>query len=78
MPTRAILITYRDMETKMTELVKKATLKYASFKQLYFDSGYQLSLSLRYVVDRIPKSDKLKIFISGHGGTGIEYITADD
>ena len=78
MPAHAILITYRDMEKQMSELVKKATLKYTSFKQLYFDSGYQLSFSLRYVVDRIPKKDKLKIYISGHGGTGIQYITAED
>jgi hypothetical protein len=78
MPAHAILITYRDLEYQNTELVSKATSKYASFKQLYFDSGYQLSLSLRYVVDRIPKKDRLKIFISGHGGTGVQYITAND
>jgi hypothetical protein len=78
MPDHAILITYKDMEKQMNEVAKKAALKYESFKQLYFDSGYQLSFSLRYVVDRIPKKDKLKIYISGHGGTGQQYITAED
>ena len=78
MPTHAILITYRDMEKKMTELITKATRKYDSFKQLYFDNGWALILLLSMEVVKIPTEDKLKIFISGHGGTGIQYITAND
>jgi len=79
MPTHAILITYRDMVSKVSEFIKKAQDKYGRrFEQLYFDSGYQLTLSLDDAVRKIPEDEKLKIFISGHGGTGSQYITADD
>jgi hypothetical protein len=78
MITHAILITYRDLEQQNTELINKAIKKYGDrFKQLYFDSG----LLVRYLileVREIPQTDRLKIYISGHGGTGIQYITAND
>jgi hypothetical protein len=76
MNTHAILITYRDLETQNTELVKKASNKYKErFKQLYFDSGWVLHVLLSMEVVKIPTEDKLKIYISGHGGTGQQYIT---
>jgi hypothetical protein len=79
MPAHAILITYRDLEYQHTRLVSKATLKYEGrFQRFYFDSGFSLRFSLLNVADRIPKTDKLKIFISGHGDTGSQYITAND
>ena len=78
--TSAILVTYRDMEPKvLPEFITKARDKYRDdrFKQLYFDDA-GLKDSLLRAVDDIPADQKLKIFISGHGGTGIQYITADD
>jgi hypothetical protein len=80
MPTSAILVTYRDMEPKvLPEFITKARDKYRDdrFKRLYFDDA-GLKDSLLRAVDDIPADQKLKIFISGHGGTGIQYITADD
>lgn len=73
MPTHAILITYGDMRHRLTELISKATgtgSKYTSFKELYFDSGWALQRSLRDEVNKIDAAHKLKIVISGHGGTG--------
>jgi hypothetical protein len=78
MPIHAILITYFDMRTKMSELANKARKKYASFKQLYFDSGWTLRHLLTIQLRQISTEHKLKIFISGHGGTGQQYITSDD
>lgn len=76
MATHAILITYRDMETKVSEFIKKAQDKYGRrFKRLYFDSGFEMADSLWQKVDIIPEEDRLKIYISGEGGTGIQYIT---
>jgi hypothetical protein len=78
MPTYAILVTYRDMEPKvLPEFITKARGKYGDrFTQLYFDSG-ALKGKLYTAVKAIPDGDRLKIFISGHGGTGIQYITDD-
>jgi hypothetical protein len=78
MPTYAILITYMDLTENNTELVSKARRKYASFKQLYFDSGWSLRGLLSFEVAKIPTKEKLKIYISGHGRTGIQYITDND
>jgi hypothetical protein len=75
MATHAILITYRNLEKNNTELINKARRKYASFKELYFDSGWVLIRYLIQEVREIPKTDRLKIYISGHGGTGQQYIT---
>jgi len=78
MPTHAILITYKDMETKvLPEFITKARDKYGDrFTQLYFDSAV-LKGKLYVAIKAIPDGDRLKIFISGHGGTGIQYITDD-
>jgi hypothetical protein len=81
MPTHAILVTYKDMEPKvLPEFITKARGKYGDdgFKQLYFDAGEGLKGKLHDAVWDVPDEDRLKIFISGHGGTGIQYITADD
>jgi hypothetical protein len=79
MASHAILITYMDMEKKLPEFITKASEKYGRrFKRLYFDAGFQLNLSLDDAVRKISDNDKLKIFISGEGDTGIQYITADD
>jgi hypothetical protein len=48
MNTHAILITYRDLEKNNTELINKARLNYASFKELYFDSGWALHVLLTW------------------------------
>jgi hypothetical protein len=77
MPTHAILINYRDMEEQIKELIDKAARKYYSFQQFYFDSVF-LDVLLRHAVRDTPADHKLKIFISGHGGTGQQYITAND
>jgi hypothetical protein len=80
MPTSAILVTYKDMEPKvLREFITKARAKYGDrFSQLYFDdSAMWLKDSLRRAVNETPAGQKLKIFISGHGGTGIQYITDD-
>jgi hypothetical protein len=79
MATHAILITYMDMETKISEFIKKAQDKYSGrFTRLYFDSGFAMAESLREKVDKIHEKDRLKIYISGEGDTGIQYITAND
>jgi hypothetical protein len=55
MPIHAILITYRDMEGKLSELIRKARDKYKRyFKQLYFDNGL-LDFALRNAVDKVPE-----------------------
>ena len=78
MPTHAILVTYRDMLTGvLPEFTTKAEGKYGDrFKRLYFDSA-ALKGELYDAVKSTPASDKLKIYISGHGGTGVQYITND-
>ena len=78
MPTSAILVTYKDMEPGvLPEFIKKATIKYEEyFKRLYFDDA-GLKAYLRREVNETPAKGKLKIFISGHGGTGIQCITND-
>jgi hypothetical protein len=81
MPTSAILVAYKDMEPKvLREFITKARAKYGDrFSQLYFDdSAMLLKALLRRAVNETPAGQKLKIFISGHGGTGIQYITAED
>jgi hypothetical protein len=61
----------------ISEFVTKARAKYAAnFKQLYFDSG-TLTGKLSREVSSVPAADKLKLYVSGHGGTGIDYITDD-
>jgi hypothetical protein len=73
------LITYEDMKPKvLPAFIERTQAKYDDrFIQLSFDSGAELSDSLRDAVRKISDEDKLKIFISGHGGTGIQYITDD-
>jgi hypothetical protein len=78
MATHAILVTYKDMESGvLPEFISRATQKYgALFTRLYFDSG-TLKGKLYFAVRGVPVTDKLKIYISGHGGTGIDYIMND-
>jgi hypothetical protein len=78
MPTHAILVTYKDMEPGvLPEFINRASQKYGTnFTRLYFDS-YALKGKLYLAVRGVPATDKLKIYISGHGGTGIDYITND-
>jgi hypothetical protein len=77
----AILITYRDMESGILPgFVAKAKDKYkANFFRVQLDSGTKEAKSLlKGFVDPnqyIPTGDTLKIFISGHAATGIQYIT---
>lgn len=77
MPTRAILITWRNMDARvLPAFIAKAQHKYAgNFHRLYFDDA--LNQPLRDLVASFPATDRLKIYISGHGGTGINYITDD-
>ena len=62
MPTHAILITYKDMETKvLPEFITKARDKYGDrFTQLYFDSAV-LKGKLYVAIKAIPDGDRLKI-----------------
>jgi hypothetical protein len=78
MPKHAILVTYNDMEGEvLREFIAKAQKKYdANFSRLYFDSG-ALATDLTNKVRAVPADEKLKIYVSGHGGTGKDYIMND-
>jgi hypothetical protein len=74
----AILVTWRNMEPRvLPHFIAKAQAKYgADFHQVYFDSE-TVGAELTELVAAVPAADRLKIFISGHGGVGIEFITDD-
>jgi len=78
MPTHAVLITYRDMLPKvLSKFTTRTQNKYQNgYHIVYFDSG-TLKGQLVRIVSGINKASRLKIFISGHGGVGIDYITND-
>lgn len=71
----AILITYRDMESG----ILPGFVAKANFFRVQLDSGTKEAKSLlKGFADPnqyIPTGDTLKIFISGHAATGIQYIT---
>lgn len=75
--THAVLITWQNMEPKvLPRFISKATTKYgANFHRIYFDGN--TAGNLNALVRGIPADERLKIFISGHGGVGIDYITDD-
>jgi hypothetical protein len=77
MPTHAILITWRNMLPKvLPDFVARTQNKYQNnFHRLYFDDD--IEQPLKDLVARIPRNERLKIYVSGHGGTGIQYITDD-
>ena len=77
MPTHAILITWDNMLPKVLVRFKaKAQAKYgAEYHELIF--GDNLVSDLSDLITSIPNDDPLRIYISGHGGTGIDYITDD-
>lgn len=77
MPTHAVLITWQNMEPKvLPSFIGKATIKYgANFHRIYFDGS--TTTNLRSWVRGVPEGERIKIFISGHGGVGIDYITDD-
>lgn len=75
MEKHAILLTYMDLEAdQLSQFIPKAEQKYKSFKQLYFDNPGTLKDELHAAVLNVLDADKLKIYICGHGGTGIDYI----
>jgi|GEM_PF-1437485 len=78
MPKHAILITWRNMEPKvLPAFIERAKIKYGeNLKRLYFENA-SVQESLKRNVDEVAAEESLKIFISGHGGTGIDYITDD-
>jgi len=75
MPTHAVLVTWQNMEPKvLPNFIAKATAKYgANFRRIYFDGS--TTTNLRNWVSGIPEDERIKLFISGHGGVGIDYIT---
>ncbi|RUL76685.1 hypothetical protein [Dyella choica] len=77
MPTHAVLVTWQNMEPKvLPNFISKATAKYgANFHRIYFDGS--TTTNLRNWVRGIPGDERIKLFISGHGGVGIDYITDD-
>lgn len=77
MPTQAVLVTWRNMENRvLPEFIAKAQAKYGgAFQRLYFDGDVRGPLAAW--VAAAPAVDRLKIFISGHGGTGMDFITDD-
>ena len=77
MANHAILITWRNMETKvLADFIAKTGAKYGgNFSRVYFDGDAATEFAEK--VAAIPQEDALKIYISGHGGTGILYITDD-
>jgi hypothetical protein len=75
MANHAILITFRDMDKKLSEFIAKAKKKYGrNFRKLYFDDGFEMETSLYDSISDIHEEDKLKIFIAGEGDTGTQYI----
>jgi hypothetical protein len=74
----AILLTWKNMEARvLPHFIARAAGKYgADFHQLYFDSG-TVSADLVTRVAEIPNGERLKVYISGHGGVGVDYITDD-
>ncbi|MGS0743818.1 hypothetical protein ACVBEF_18680 [Glaciimonas sp. GG7] len=75
MSDHAIIITWRDMEGRvLPHFIARANLKYkGNLHLLYFDNA-SINQELKSVVATIGKNDRLKIFISGHGDTGMHYI----
>jgi hypothetical protein len=74
----AILITYTDMETDILPgFIGRAEKKYGErFSILRLDGGkWIVGNRLASAVTQIPPGEKLKVFISGHGFTGVQYIT---
>jgi hypothetical protein len=73
----AILMTYIDMESCILPgFIAKARRKYTDFIIVRFDSTVEnIKNLLQRVVERIPVDDTLKLFISGHGATGVQYIS---
>lgn len=74
----AILLTWRNMEPKvLPHFIARAANKHgADFHRLYFDSD-TVAADLVTLVSTIPNNERLKVYISGHGGVGIDYITDD-
>lgn len=74
--THAILITWRNMSKVTVSFKARAEKKYEqSFHEIFFDGD--AAGELKKVVQDVKAEEKLKVYICGHGGTGIEYI-ADD
>jgi len=74
----AILLTWRNMEPRvLPHFIARAQAKYGGdFHRVYFDSD-TVGTDLTALVAAVPGADRLKIFISGHGGIGMEFITDD-
>jgi hypothetical protein len=76
--SKVLLITWRNMIPKvLPELSANLKLKHAAsgYEELFFDDGPLQDVLL----GKIPadRAERVKIYISGHGGVGIDYI-ADD
>src|SRR5688572_1919876 len=77
MPTRhAILLTWQNMEPEiLNKFITFGQQKYAVFTRVYFNNGATVKQRLKAAVDAVPAAVPLKVYISGHGGTGVDYIT---
>jgi hypothetical protein len=65
------------MENKvLPDFIAKAAGKYGdNFHRLYLDD--RINGSFTDLVETVPKDERLKIYVSGHGGVGIDFITDD-
>ncbi|MCD9033577.1 hypothetical protein LDO32_17835 [Luteimonas sp. Y-2-2-4F] len=77
MPDHAVLVTWRNMEPRvLPHFITRAQAKYGPrFHRIYFDGA--ASDELRAWSRNVPAGDRMKIYISGHGGVGADYITDD-
>lgn len=76
--SKVILITWRNMLPKvLPELSANLKLKHKDngYEELFFDDGPPADTLL----GKIPRDlgERVKIYISGHGGVGIDFITDD-
>jgi hypothetical protein len=74
-----VLLTYMDMEASvLPDFVAKEERKHKeNFHKAYFDNGIPAAIALGKLVMAFPPNEGLKIFIAGHGTTGVQYITDD-
>lgn len=75
MPDHAISILFQDMTSLTSHLTNKVQQKYGNnFSTFDLDNLQNLKSHLTRKLSSIPNADKLKIFITGHGGFGVQYI----
>lgn len=79
MPTHAILITWKNMVGPCLGGFLGRARKKTDYRldEIYYEEEPFPQIALRTQVNQTKKGERLKIFVCGHGGTGIDYI-ADD